>query len=256
MKHNCFVSSGSWQFSHTPYRSTPHQQVSLQPHDYASIPWLSEPSSTVISRQPSKSPREYVTAFPEEKCSQENLNGTASAERWVAGSKSLCHALVHWEPELELPVGRCLPASLVQAGLWGSPSYSSCRACWANGIGASPSSRPSVFFRRPSCFYWEHQYNAFIRSPCVTAGSASARSQALSCTGSWRCFLSETETKIMIHLPAARNNASLCCRAAAGALLSTGQAAVAGAALGLPVSNGLPESGSLLPEELCSAWGL
>lgn len=74
------MSLGSWRFSHTPYRSTPHQQVSLQPHDYAPIPWLSEPSSTVISRQPSKSPREYVTAFPKEKCSQENSNGTTSAE--------------------------------------------------------------------------------------------------------------------------------------------------------------------------------
>lgn len=175
----------------------------------------------------------------------------------AAGNKSPCPALVCWEPGLELPVGRwCSPASLVQAGVWGSPSYSSCRACWAKGIGASPSSRLSVFFRRPSCFYWRHQSCAYIRSPCVTTGSASARSQALSHTGSWRCFLAETETKITIHLPAARNDASLCCRAAAGAFLSTGQAAVAGAVLGLPVSNRLPESSSLLPEELSSAWGL
>lgn len=164
MRHN----SALWTLGLdcVPYHSLPHQQVSLHPHDYASISWLFEPKPTIISRQLSKSSREYITLFPEEKCSQENLNGTDFAQCGAAASKSPCPVVVCREPWLKLLEGTCMLILFPNA----SRSLRDHPCVLPVGYAkltkliqlASCFSRLYIFFRRSSYLYWKQQSCAFI----------------------------------------------------------------------------------------------
>lgn len=155
--------------------------MSLQPHGYAFIPWLFESKSTVISRQPSRSRRKYVAAFPEEKCSQEKcewqilhrteLQGSnPRALLWSFGSRSLsCR---------QGGDGNTLLWCKQEAGE--SPLHSSWRVCWADGVGACGLLLPSApcdFCRKPNCSDGK-QPSHIICSAHVAVSSASTRSCA------------------------------------------------------------------------------